>query len=167
MPPLVLVAAVAENGVIGRDNGLIWRLKSDMKHFRAITLGKPVLMGRKTYESIGKPLPGRQTIVLSRSGFAAEGVKVARNLDQALSMAGYAMQFMGAGEVIVAGGADLYEQTMPLAGRLEMTEVRLSPEGDAHFPMIDRKIWREVEREENPAGPDDEAAFAFVTYQRR
>ena len=92
MPPLVLVAAVAQNGVIGRDNGLIWRLKSDMKHFRAITLGKPVLMGRKTFESIGKPLPGRQNIVLTRAhGLRIDGVQVAYNLDQALSYAGEAM----------------------------------------------------------------------------
>lgn len=168
MPPLVLIAAVARNGVIGRDNGLIWRLKSDMKHFRVMTLGKPVLMGRKTYESIGKPLPGRQTIVLTRrTGLRINGVHVAHNLDQALSMAGQAAQMMGTGEVMVAGGAEIYAETLPLAVRLEVTEVDLEPKGDAYFPAIDPKVWREVRREQHAAGPDDEAAFAFVTYQRR
>lgn len=168
MPPLVIVAAVAKNGVIGRDNRLIWRLKSDMKHFRAITLGKPVIMGRKTYDSIGKPLPGRTNIVLTRArGLQIEGVKVAHNLDQALSMAGFAAQTLGAGEAIVAGGGELYAATMPLAVRMEVTEVDIEPEGDARFPPIDPRMWRETARESHSAGSDDEAAFAFVSYARR
>lgn len=168
MPPLVIVAAVAKNGVIGRDNRLIWRLKSDMKHFRAITLGKPVIMGRKTFDSIGKPLPGRTNIVLSRKrGLKIEGVQVAHTLDQALSMAGFAAQTLGAGEAIIAGGAELYAETMPLAVGMELTEVDLRPEGDATFPEIDGRVWRETRREAHPAGPDDEAAFAFVRYARR
>lgn len=168
MPPLVIIAAVAKNGIIGRDNGLIWRLKSDMKHFRALTLGKPVLMGRRTYDSIGKPLPGRLCIVLTRQhGFRAEGVRVAHSLDQAFSLAGQAAQEMGVGEVMVAGGAAVYAETMPHAVRMELTEVGLSPEGDALFPAIDRKQWRETRREAHSAGPEDESAFAFVTYVRR
>jgi dihydrofolate reductase len=105
MPPLVIVAAVARNGVIGGDNRLIWRLKSDIKHFRSLTLGMPVIMGRKTYDSIGKPLPGRQTIVVSRERMLRiEGVHVAHSMDHALSMAGIAAVHMGVGEVMVAGG---------------------------------------------------------------
>ena len=168
MPPLVIVAAVARNGVIGQDNRLIWRLKSDMRHFRALTLGKPVIMGRKTFDSIGKPLPGRANIVLTRTrGLQIEGVKVAYNLDQALSLAGVAAQTLGAGEAIVAGGAELYAETMPLAVRMEITEVDLEPKGDAHFPDIDAGQWREAGRVAHAAGPEDEAAFSFVSYIRR
>ena len=168
MPPLVIVAAVASNGVIGRDNGLIWRLKTDMRHFRAQTLGKPVLMGRKTFDSIGKPLPGRANIVLTRRrGLRIEGARVVHSLDEALSAAGEAMIGMGASEVAVAGGAEIFALTLPLAVRLEMTEVALAPEGDVLFPAIDPRQWRETRREAHPAGPDDEAAFAFVTHVRR
>lgn len=168
MPPLVIVAAVARNGVIGNDNMLIWRLKSDMKHFRALTLGKPVLMGRKTYQSIGKPLPGRHTIVLTRDrGFHAQGVAVAHSFDQMLSMAGQAMIGMGASEVMVAGGAEIYALAMPQTQRMEITEVALEPQGDAVFPAISPTEWREAKRQAHPAGPDDEAAFAFVSYLRR
>lgn len=168
MPPLVVIAAVARNGVIGRDNTLIWRLKSDMKHFRAMTLGKPVIMGRKTFDSIGKPLPGRQTIVLTRDpAFSVEGVKVAHSLDQAFSQAGQAMVGLGANEVMIAGGAEIYALTLPNAVRLEITEVDAAPEGDAHFPAISPTLFKETRRTAHPAGPDDEAAFSFVTYTRR
>ena len=168
MPPLVIIAAVARNGIIGRDNQLIWRLKSDMKHFRAMTLGKPVIMGRTTYESIGKPLPGRTTIVMTRSRlFRAEGIEVAHTLDHAMALGGMAAVGMGASEVMVAGGAEIYAEFMPLAVRLEITEVDLSPQGDTSFPQIARSLWKEVRRETHPSGPDDEAAFAFVTYERR
>lgn len=168
MPPLVIIAAVARNGIIGRDNHLIWRLKSDMKHFRAMTLGKPVIMGRKTYESIGKPLPGRQTIVLSRKQMLREpGVEIAHSLDHALSLGGMAAVHMGASEVMVAGGAEIYRAFMPKAVRLEITEVALEPDGDVSFPKIPASEWKEVARLARPAGPDDEAAFSFVTYDRR
>jgi dihydrofolate reductase len=167
MVPITLVAALAENGVIGRDNGLPWRLKSDMVHFRAITMGKPVVMGRKTFLSIGRPLPGRTTIVVSRDHtFAAPGVVVAPTVEAALTVAQGDALRRGADCIIVAGGADLYAQTMPLAERLHITYVHRAVDGDAYFPAIDRSVWLETGRDEHAAAAGDDAAFAFVIYQR-
>jgi dihydrofolate reductase len=167
MVPISIVAAISENGVIGRDNGLPWRLKSDMAHFRAVTMGKPVVMGRKTFLSIGRPLPGRTTIVVSRDGaFAASGVVVASGIEVALTVAKGDALRRGAACIIVAGGADLYAQTMPLAERLDITYVHRTVDGDAYFPVIDRSVWHEIAREEHAAAPGDDAAFTFVTYQR-
>jgi len=167
MVPITLVAALAENGVIGRDNGLPWRLKSDMVHFRAITMGKPVLMGRKTFLSIGRPLPGRTTIVVSRDGgFAAPGIVVAASVEAALTVARGDALRRGADCIIVAGGADLYAQTMPLAERLHITYVHRAVDGDVYFPAIDRSVWHETARDEHAAAAGDDAAFAFVIYQR-
>jgi dihydrofolate reductase len=164
---LVLVAAVADNGVIGRDNALPFRQSSDLKRFKVLTMGKPVLMGRKTFLSIGKPLPGRTNIVVSRnSGFAAEGVVAAGDLDLALSTAcGDALR-RGADEVAVIGGADIFSLLMPLADRLEITHVHSRPDGDTHFPPIDASQWRAVAKSELPAGPRDEAPVSYVTYVR-
>jgi dihydrofolate reductase len=165
--PLVLVAAVARNGVIGGENRLLWRLPSDLKHFRAITWGKPLIMGRKTFASIGKPLPGRETIVLTRAvDFHREGVFVAHDLDAALAIAQARGAAMGAQEVVVAGGGELYAQLIGRAERLAITEVDLAPEGDAFFPSIDRSQWDEVARLVPPPAPGDEARFAFVDYVR-
>jgi dihydrofolate reductase len=167
MVPITLVAALAENGVIGRDNGLPWRLKSDMVHFRAITMGKPVVMGRKTFLSIGRPLPGRTTIVVSRDGgFAAPGIVVAPSVEAALTVARGDALRRGADCIIVAGGADLYAQTMPLAERLHITYVHRAVDGDVYFPAIDRSVWHETARDEHAAAAGDDAAFAFVIYQR-
>jgi dihydrofolate reductase len=167
MVPITLVAALAENGVIGRDNGLPWRLKSDMVHFRAITMGKPVVMGRKTFLSIGRPLPGRTTIVVSRDGgFAAPGIVVAPSVEAALTVARGDVLRRGADCIIVAGGADLYAQTMPLAERLHITYVHRAVDGDVYFPAIDRSVWHETARDEHAAAAGDDAAFAFVIYQR-
>jgi len=167
MVPITLVAALAENGVIGRDNGLPWRLKSDMVHFRAITTGKPVVMGRKTFLSIGRPLPGRTTIVVSRDHtFAAPGVVVAPSVETALTVAQGDALRRRAECIIVAGGADLYAQTMPLAERLHITYVHRAVDGDAYFPAIDRSVWLETARDEHAAAAGDDAAFAFVIYQR-
>jgi dihydrofolate reductase len=164
---LVLVAAIAENGVIGRGNALPWRLKSDMAHFRAATMGKPVIMGRKTYLSIGKPLSGRTTIVVSRDRtFAAPGIVVAANWDAALAAAcGDALR-RGTDTMIVAGGAEIYAQALPLASHLDVTRVHKHVEGDTHFPAIDAAVWRETAREEREAAAGDDAAFAFVIYER-
>ena len=130
-------------------------------------MGKPVVMGRKTYLSIGKPLKGRTTIVVSRDrAFAAPGVLVAPNLDYALAAARGDALRRGADAVIVAGGADIYTQALPAASRLAMTEVHKRVEGDAYFPAIDRTIWREVARSEQQPAADDEAGFAFVSYER-
>ena len=164
---LVLVAAVADNGVIGRDNALPFRQSSDLKRFKALTMGKPVLMGRKTFLSIGKPLPGRTNIVVSRnSGFAAGGVVAASNLDLALSTARGDALRRGAKEVVVIGGADIFSRLMPLADRLEITHVHTRPDGDTHFPPIDASQWRAVATSELPAGPRDEAPVSYVTYAR-
>jgi dihydrofolate reductase len=164
---IIIVAAVAENGVIGRGNTLPWRLKSDMAHFRSLTMGKPVVLGRKTYQSIGKPLPGRTTIVISRDRtFSAPGIVTALSLDAALACARGDALRRDAGAIIIAGGADIYAQALPRATRLVITEVHMPVQGDARFPVIDRQIWRESARSEQQAGPQDEAKFAFVTYER-
>ena len=165
---ILLLAAVAENGVIGRGNALPWRLKSDMQHFRATTMGKPVVMGRKTYLSIGAPLKGRTTIVVSRDpAFTAAGVVIAPNLDTALSVARGDALRRNTDAIIVAGGAEIYAQAMPLATRLAITRVHKIVDGDAHFPEIDPSRWQESARREQQAGPDDEAAFAFADYTRK
>jgi dihydrofolate reductase len=164
---IILLAAVAENGVIGRGNALPWRLKSDMVHFRNVTMGKPVVLGRKTYLSMGKPLKGRTTIVVSRDpAFAAPGVLVAPNLEDALAAARGDALRRGAEAIIVAGGADIYIQALPLAARLAITEVHKRVEGDAYFPAIDPQAWREVARSEQKPAAEDEASFAFVSYER-
>jgi dihydrofolate reductase len=164
---IIIVAAVAENGVIGRGNTLPWRLKSDMAHFRTVTMGKPVVLGRKTYQSIGKPLPGRTTIVISRDhSFNAPGIVTAPSLDAALTCARGDALRRGAGAIVIAGGGAIYAQALPRATRLVITEVHRPVEGDAQFPVIDRQIWRESARSEQQPGPQDEAAFAFVSYER-
>lgn len=164
---IVLIAAIAENGVIGRGNALPWRLKSDMAHFRAVTMAKPLVMGRKTYLSIGKPLKGRTTIVVSRDpGFAAPGIVAAPSIDAALSVAyGDALR-RGADAIVVAGGAEIYAQIMERATRLAVTQVHMRAEGDAYFPPIDMRRWQETDRKECPAGADDDAGFAIVNYAR-
>ena len=164
---IVLLAAVADNGVIGRDNALPFRQSSDLKRFKSLTLGKPVLMGRKTYQSIGKPLPGRTNIVVSRDPqFAPDGIIVARSVDAALAAARADAQERGAGEIVVIGGTDLFVQTMPLADRMEITHVHARPAGDTYFPPIDATQWRAVARSDHDAGPHDETAFSYVTYAR-
>ena len=164
---IVLLAAVAENGVIGRDNALPWRLSSDLKRFKELTLGKPVVMGRKTYLSIGKPLPGRTNIVVTRDpAFRAEGVLVANSVEAALDMARDDASRRGVEEVMVIGGTDIFTQTMSIADTLEITHVHARPAGDVHFPPIDPALWREAARRELPAGPKDDAAVSFVTYRR-
>jgi len=166
-PELVLIAAVSENGVIGRDNALPWRLKSDMRHFRALTMGKPLLMGRKTYQSIGKPLPGRTNIVVTRDPtFAEAGVLVANTLTAALDAASGDAMRRGANEIAVIGGANLYGQLISVADRLEITRVHTDIAGDVVFPFVEPAVWREVARVEQAAGPDDDADMTFLTYRR-
>ncbi|WP_267358040.1 MULTISPECIES: dihydrofolate reductase [unclassified Methylobacterium] len=161
MRPIVsLVAAVARNGVIGRDNGLAWHLSSDLKRFKALTMGKPMLMGRRTWDSIGRPLPGRRTLVLTRDrAFWAEGVEVVHDWESALAAA-------SGSELMVVGGAEIYTLTLPQADRLYLTEVAAEPQGDVRFPSFDRARFRETFREAHPAGPRDEHAFAFVDWER-
>ena len=163
---IVIIAAVPENGVIGRGGAMPWRLKSDMQHFRALTMGKPVVMGRKTYESLHiKPLPGRTNIVVTRdTNFTAPGVLVAPSLEAALNPARGDALRRGGEAIMVIGGAEIYAQAMPLAQRLEITRIHMQPEGDSFFPAIDPAIWSEAAREPHPAGPDDDAAYDFVSY---
>jgi len=164
---LVLVAAVADNGVIGRDGALPWRLNSDLAHFRALTMGHPLLMGRKTYESIGQPLPGRTSIVVTRDdAFAAPGIIAAATLDAGLEAARGDALRRGADAIMVIGGAEIYAQTMPRASRLEITRVHANPLGDTHFPAIDPAVWREVARREGGVGPQDEAPVTFLRFER-
>lgn len=162
-----MIVAVAENGVIGRDNGLPWRLPTDLRHFKAVTMGKPIVMGRKTFESIGRPLPGRDNIVVTgRRDFTSGQVHVAGSLEEAIVIAENAARDRGADEIFVVGGAQIYEAAMGLASRLYVTEVADRPEGDACFPAIDPAIWREVSREGPVRGKDDSASMRFVVYER-
>lgn len=166
--PLVLVAAVADNGVIGRGNQLIWRLRTDLRRFRALTWGKPMLMGRKTFASIVRPLLGRETIVLTRDpAFAPDGAHVAHGWDEALARAEALTERMGASELAVVGGAEIFALALPQAARLHLTLVHAAPDGDAVFPPFDRTAFVEHRREEHPAGPDDEHPFTFLDLERR
>jgi dihydrofolate reductase len=165
---IALIAAVAENGVIGADGQIPWRLPSDFAHFKRTTLGKPVVMGRKTFESIGKPLPGRANLVVTtREDYRPEGVEVCSSLDAALARAGEIASRDGVDEVMVIGGGEVYRATIGIADRLYITHVAVSAEGDAHFPQIDPAVW-EVDRVLDIARTDrDSAAFVVKVYTRR
>jgi dihydrofolate reductase len=165
---LVLIAAVGENNVIGKDGQLPWKIRSDLRHFRALTLDRPVIMGRKTFQSIGKALDRRSNIVITRDPkFSAEGVEKAPDFKAALVLAGKDAKARGVDEVMVIGGSGVFAEALPLADRLEITHVHAAPEGDVFFPPIDPKVWREEKREERPAGPNDDADFSVATYSRR
>ena len=162
-PILSLLVAVARNGVIGRNNDLPWHLPEDLKRFKALTLGYPVVMGRRTYESIiertGRPLPGRDNIVVTRrTGYAAPGCRVAHSLEEALAAAS------GAKKIFVIGGADIFALALPLANRLDVTEIDAVVEGDVVFPAYDRAEWREVSREAGAGAAD--LRYDFVVYER-
>ena len=159
-PEITLVVAVAANGVIGRDNGLAWHLRGDLRRFKALTMGKAMLMGRRTFASIGRPLPGRRTLVLTRdAGFAADGVETVHDWAQALDA-------VGADELMVVGGAEVYALALPHADRLHLTEVAACPEGETRFPAFDRASFRETFREAHPAGEHDEHPYTFVELER-
>jgi dihydrofolate reductase len=165
---MMLVAAIAENGVIGRAGRLPWRLKSDLQHFRRITIGKPVVMGRKTFASLGKPLAGRTNIVISRDpAFAAPGVLVAPTLPAALTAARGDALRRGIVQIAVIGGAEVYAQTLAMADRLVITRVNMKADGDATFPAIDPEIWQEVEKHDHRAGREDDSSFSVLVYRRR
>ena len=164
---LVLVAAVADNGVIGRDGAMPWRLKSELAHFRRLTMGHPLVMGRKTFRSLGRPLPGRTNIVVTRDpAFAAPGVVVTAGLEAALAAARGDALRRGAAAIMVIGGAEIYAQTLPLADRLELTRVHARPDGDTLLPPIDLAMWRETVRTECAPAPGDEAGYTLLTYQK-
>ena len=162
-----LVVAVAENGVIGRGGGLPWRLSSDLKTFRRLTMGKPLIMGRRTFQSLKKPLDGRDNIVISRDeGFRPDGAIVVPSFPEALAQAERCARNRGVNEVMVIGGADIFAASFPLAGRIYKTEVHGRPEGDTFLAAIDWQQWRELEREPLPKGPRDEFAATFVLLER-
>ncbi len=162
-PPLItLVVAMARNRVIGRDNGLPWRLSEDLKRFKATTLGKPLLMGRKTFESIGKPLPGRRNIVLTRDrAWHAQGLDVVRSVEAALQLA------RGAPELAVIGGAEIYRLTLPIAHRIQLTRVEADIAGDTLFPALDMTEWSEVQAGAHPADERNQYPVTFVVLDRR
>ncbi|QOZ78929.1 dihydrofolate reductase [Bradyrhizobium sp. CCBAU 53351] len=165
---IVFVVAIAENGVIGAGNAMPWRLKSDMARFKALTIGKPVIMGRKTFESLPRrPLPGRTNIVITRdTAYRANGAVVTTSATDAGAVAlGDALR-RSVTEIAVIGGAEIFRQWLDRADRLEITEVHARPEGDTHFD-IDKAEWDEVGRVRHPAGPDDSADYSYVTYRRR
>jgi dihydrofolate reductase len=162
-----IIVAVAENGVIGNNNALPWKLPEDLQNFKRITMGKPLVMGRKTYESIGRPLPGRANIVITRNAsFRAEGVQVVHSLDEALTVAREIAERTGVEEVMVMGGAEIYRETIPRADRLYITEVHASVEGDALLPTINWTLWREVSREQHVAQLPNRYDYSFACYER-
>jgi dihydrofolate reductase len=173
--PLAIVAAIGENGVIGDGRGLPWHLPSDLKHFRGITMGKPMLMGRKTLESIGRALPGRETIVVTRDrafkplhSVGHEGlIHVVYDLERALALAQARAKLLGAEEVILAGGGTLYESLIGRAKRMHLTLVDLAPKGKVRFPVTDWSNWVETGRIRPPPAAKDETTFAFVDFDRR
>ena len=160
---ITLVVAMAENRCIGRDNMLPWHISTDLKRFKAVTMGHPMIMGRKTFRSIGRVLPGRPNIVVTRDrGFHADGVAVVHSLDAALDAA----RAHGSGEVMVIGGAEIFEQALPLAGRLDICHVHADVPGDTFFPEIDPAHWRETTRAYHEPEQPDGPAFSFVVYDR-
>lgn len=169
LPHLALVVARARNGVIGRDGDLPWRLRSDLQRFKAVTMGKPCIMGRKTWDSLPlKPLPGRLNLVLSKDeSFEARGAVVCTTLDEAVEIAREQAMDDGVDEVCVIGGAGLFAAALPRAKRLYLTEVEAAPEGDVRFPPFDESAWVEVSSEAVPAGEKDDHAFVFRVLERR
>ncbi|MEP5765738.1 MAG: type 3 dihydrofolate reductase [Halieaceae bacterium] len=164
---LALIVAVAENGVVGRDNSMPWHLPEDLKYFKRTTLGKPVLMGRKTWESIGRPLPGRSNIVITRQAqYQAEGAQVVADLQSALALAESVAAADGSEELMVIGGAEIYRAALPLAQRLYITEVHAEVTGDVFFPDWDRRQWRELARERHSAASEGDFDYSFVVYER-
>ena len=167
-PLISLIAAIAENGVIGSGGELPWRVRADMQHFRSATMGKPVIVGRKTFRSLGRPLDGRWLIVATRNkDFEADNVDVAHDLAEALQLAEIRAREHGADEICVAGGGEIYSAVMPCADRLSITHVKASPEGDTHFPAIDPKEWQEVARQPLERSDGDTADAVHVEYRRR
>ncbi len=165
MSKLAMVVAVSENGVIGKDNGLPWRLPEDLKYFKKITMGHPIVMGRLTYDSIGRPLPGRTNIVVTRQqDWFAEGVEVVHGIDAAIARAKQTDALSP--WVMLIGGANLYLQALPLCERLYLTEVHASVDGDAFFPEFDRSAWKEVSRLHHASDSCNPYAYSFVVLDR-
>lgn len=161
-PHIAIIAAVAENGVIGRNNALLWRLRDDLRRFKALTVEHAVIMGRKTWESLGRPLPQRRNIVITRqTNFGAPGAEVVHSLSEALA------RCAGDKKVFVIGGAQIYAEALPLADTLYITDVRCAPAGDASFPVIDHSRWQQVSREAHHADEFNDHDFDFVTLTQK
>jgi dihydrofolate reductase len=165
---IAFVVAVAENGVIGRDGKLPWRLPTDLRRFRKVTLGKPVIMGRKTYESIGKPLDGRDNVVVTRQrDFAAAGVQVATSVEEAIDLGRELAEKRGADEVMIIGGEGIFRSALADADRIYLTLVHGTPAGDTRFAIPDAPAWRETAREPMPQGSGDEYPADFIVLERQ
>ena len=160
MSMVSIIVAIAENGVIGDKNALLWTIREDMRRFRTTTSGHPVVMGRKTYESIGRPLPKRTNVVITRGNTAFDGCLMAHSLEEAIAL------FPHDEEVFIIGGAQIYEQALLLADRLYLTVVHRQYEGDTSFPQLDMSQWRELAREEFAQGEEFDAPFSFIDYER-
>jgi dihydrofolate reductase len=166
-PIIALVVAMAENRAIGRGGDLPWRLSSDMRYFRKITMGKPIIMGRRTFGSLPRVLDGRLNVVLTRNAaFAAPGAIMAYNLEEALDVARKEAKRTGVGEIMVIGGEDVFRAVLPQADRIYLTEVHATPHADTWFPELDMRQWRELSREKHDAGPKDDHDFSFVVLDR-
>jgi dihydrofolate reductase len=165
---ITMIAAIGENSVIGAEGQIPWRLPTDFAHFKRTTMGKPLVMGRKTFASIGRPLPGRTNIVVTRQrDFSADGVIGCHSLTEAIDQAREIVAGTDDCEIIIGGGGEIYREAMPLADRLIITHVAVSPPGDARFPPIDPDIWNMVLRHDIGKGENDSADFTIVTYERR
>jgi len=166
--PIAMIAGVARNDVIGANGEIPWKIPSDMGYFKRTTMGKPIVMGRKQYETVGRPLPGRSNIVVTRKpDYQPEGVIVVHSLEAGLEKAREIAASEGATEVMVIGGGDIYAPAFPLADRLYISHVDLAPEGDVLFPRIDAAVWRVIDEPEVPALDKDSASFRVRVYERR
>jgi dihydrofolate reductase len=165
---LSMIVAAAQNRVIGRDNALPWYLPNDLKYFKQTTLGKPIIMGRKTYESIGKPLPGRTNIVITRqTDYQPDGVKVVHSVAEARDLAESVCLIDGQEEAMIMGGAEIYTLALPDADRLYLTEVHADVDGDANFPEYDKTEWQEISREDFSAEGSNPYNYSFVVYDKK
>ncbi|PRA56222.1 dihydrofolate reductase [Brucella pituitosa] len=167
-PIVSIIVAAAENGVIGRDNDMPWKLSTDLKRFKALTLGKPVIMGRRTWDSIGRPLPGRPNIVVTRdAAFTAESAQVVGSLEDAIDLGRRLAAELNVDEVCIIGGGNIYAQGLPLADVVHLTRVLAMIDGDTYFPEIDSEVWRAVSTEDVPAGEKDSHPTRYIRYERR
>lgn len=165
---ITIVVAVSENGVIGNDGDMPWKLSTDLRRFKALTLGKPLIMGRKTFESIGRPLPGRPHVIVSRNpDFHPDGVHVAESFEAALDRAAAIAAETGADEICVVGGGEIYRQALPLADTLHVTHVEAELTGDTRFPSVDPRVFEKIEESQVPAGEKDTYATRYAIYRRR
>ncbi|HAT87524.1 dihydrofolate reductase [Cohaesibacter gelatinilyticus] len=167
-PKIVFHFAVADNGVIGKDNDMPWHVSSDLKRFKALTMGKPLLMGRRTFESIGRPLPGRANVVITRDEtFSAKGILIASSIENAMEICEQDADVKGVDEIAVIGGGSIYKALWDRADRLYVTHVHAEPEGDTFVPDIDEQVWKQISKDETMQGERDSAPMTFAIYERR